>query len=178
MCENASSLTPLLIQHVGLSFYLCKSDRWKTKYYIFKFVFLVTNAILYLFICFFLFFYGHTCGTCKFQELNPSRSCHLHCSCGNAWSFNPLCWAEDGARTSVATQAAAVRFSSHCATAGTPEHTAFFFFFFFFLWPHPWHMEVPRLGVESKLQLPAYTTATAMLDLSCVFKLHYRSWQP
>ena len=26
---------------------------------------------------------------------------------------------------------------------------------------HPWHMEVPRLGVESKLQLPAYTTATA-----------------
>ena len=23
-----------------------------------------------------------------------------------------------------------------------------------------WHAEVPRLGVESELQLPAYTTAT------------------
>ena len=27
--------------------------------------------------------------------------------------------------------------------------------FFFFLWPHPWHMEVPRPGTESKLQLRA-----------------------
>ena len=38
-----------------------------------------------------------------------------------------------------------------------------FFFFppFFFLGPHPLHMEAPRLGVESELQLPAYTTATA-----------------
>ena len=27
-------------------------------------------------------------------------------------------------------------------------------------------MEVPRLGVESELQLPAYTTATATQDLS------------
>ena len=27
-------------------------------------------------------------------------------------------------------------------------------------------MEVPRLGVKSDLQLPAYTTATAMPDLS------------
>ena len=38
-------------------------------------------------------------------------------------------------------------------------------FFFFnlkkFLWPHPWHMEVPMLGVEWELQLPAYATATA-----------------
>ena len=29
-------------------------------------------------------------------------------------------------------------------------------------------MEVPRLGVKSELKLPAYTTATAMQDLSCV----------
>ena len=35
-----------------------------------------------------------------------------------------------------------------------------------FLGPHPWHMEVPRLEVESKLQLPAYTTATGTQDLS------------
>ena len=30
---------------------------------------------------------------------------------------------------------------------------------FFFLWPHPKHMEVPRLGVELEQQLQAYTTA-------------------
>ena len=35
-------------------------------------------------------------------------------------------------------------------------------------------MEVPRLGIESKLQLSAYTTAIAMQDLSCVCDL-YRS---
>ena len=36
----------------------------------------------------------------------------------------------------------------------------FFFFLFWFLGPHPWHMEVPRLGVELELQLLAYTTVT------------------
>ena len=30
--------------------------------------------------------------------------------------------------------------------------------------PHPQHMEVPRLGAELKLRLPAYTTATAAPD--------------
>ena len=34
-----------------------------------------------------------------------------------------------------------------------------FFFFFVSLGLHPRHMEVPRLGVESELKLPAYTTA-------------------
>ena len=33
-----------------------------------------------------------------------------------------------------------------------------------FLGPHLQHMEVPRLGVKSELQLPAYASATAMLD--------------
>jgi len=36
-------------------------------------------------------------------------------------------------------------------------------------------MEVPRLGVKSKLQLPAYATATAMPDLSLIFNLHHSS---
>ena len=36
----------------------------------------------------------------------------------------------------------------------------------FFSGLQPWHMEVPRLGVESELQLPAYTTATATQDPS------------
>ena len=36
--------------------------------------------------------------------------------------------------------------------------------FFFFLGPHLQHMDVTQLGVELKLQLLAYATATAMLD--------------
>ena len=46
-------------------------------------------------------------------------------------------------------------------------------FFFFFLGPHLWHMEVP----ESKLQLPAYTTATATRDPSLVCELYCSSQQ-
>ena len=38
-------------------------------------------------------------------------------------------------------------------------------------------MEVPRLGVKSKLQLPVYTTATATLDPSCICDLHRCSRQ-
>ena len=38
-------------------------------------------------------------------------------------------------------------------------------------------MEVPRLGVESELQMPAYTTATPTLDLSHVCDLHHSSQQ-
>ena len=43
-----------------------------------------------------------------------------------------------------------------------------FFCFFFFLELQLQHMEVPRLGVESEMQLPAYTTTTATWDLSHV----------
>ena len=42
----------------------------------------------------------------------------------------------------------------------------FFLFFFFFLQTHLQHMKIPRIGVESELQLTVYTTATAMLDPS------------
>ena len=38
-------------------------------------------------------------------------------------------------------------------------------------------MEVPRLGVKLELQLPAYTTATAMRDLSRICNLYHGSWQ-
>ena len=44
----------------------------------------------------------------------------------------------------------------------------FYFVFLLFLWAAPRHMEVPRLGVESELQPPAYTRATAMRDPSHV----------
>ena len=46
------------------------------------------------------------------------------------------------------------------------------FLFFVFLGLHPWHMEVPWLGVESELQLPAHATATATPVLSHVCDLH------
>ena len=47
---------------------------------------------------------------------------------------------------------------------------AFYIFFFFlvFLGPCLRHTEVPRLGVKLELQLPAYTTATAMSDLTYI----------
>ena len=38
-------------------------------------------------------------------------------------------------------------------------------------------MEVPRLGVELEVQLPDYTTATAMWDPSHIFDLHHSSQQ-
>ena len=38
-------------------------------------------------------------------------------------------------------------------------------------------MEVSRLEVELELQLPAYTTATAMRDLNHIFDLHHTSQQ-
>ena len=52
-----------------------------------------------------------------------------------------------------------------------------FVLFFVFLGPHPQHMDVPRLGVESELQLLAYTTATATPDPSCVCDLHHTTSQ-
>ena len=65
--------------------------------------------------------------------------------------------------------------------AEVPKHRLcsplFFFFFFSFLGPHPKHMEVPRLGVESELQLLACATATAMQHLSRVCDLHCTLWQ-
>ena len=44
----------------------------------------------------------------------------------------------------------------------------------FFLGPHLQHMEVPRPGVKSKMQLPAYATAQ---DPCHICNLHYSSWQ-
>ena len=41
--------------------------------------------------------------------------------------------------------------------AGLFPSKALFFYFVFFVGPHPQHMEVPRRGVKSELQLPAYS---------------------
>ena len=50
-------------------------------------------------------------------------------------------------------------------------------FFSCLLGPHLWHMDVPRRGVKSELQLSAYTTATATLDPSRVCNPHHSSCQ-
>ena len=49
--------------------------------------------------------------------------------------------------------------------------------FFFSLGLYPWHIEVPRLGIKSELQLPTTATASATRDLSRVCYLHHSSWQ-
>ena len=67
--------------------------------------------------------------------------------------------------------------------AGQNFNTYQFFFFKFLLFficlfraiPRP--VDVPRLGVESELQLPAYATATATQDPSHVWDLHRGSQQ-
>uniref|UniRef100_A0A8D1PEQ8 von Willebrand factor A domain-containing protein 8 n=1 Tax=Sus scrofa TaxID=9823 RepID=A0A8D1PEQ8_PIG len=46
-----------------------------------------------------------------------------------------------------------------CLFSFLPSFFLYFFSSFFLLGLHPWHMEVPRLGVELDLQLPACTTA-------------------
>ena len=49
---------------------------------------------------------------------------------------------------------------------------SFYLLIFSFYRRYLQHMEVPRLGIEFKLQLLAYTTATAMPDPSCICDLH------
>ena len=53
----------------------------------------------------------------------------------------------------------------------------YLFLSFVFLGLYLRHMELPRLGVESELQPPAYITATATWNLSHVCNLHHSSWQ-
>ena len=53
----------------------------------------------------------------------------------------------------------------------------FLFLFLLFIGLHRWHMEMPRLGSKSELQLLVYTTATAMPDPNCICDLHHSSKQ-
>ena len=50
-------------------------------------------------------------------------------------------------------------------------------FSFCLFWPYPQHVEDPSLAVNSELQQVAYTTVTAMLDLSSIWDLHHCSQQ-
>ena len=74
-----------------------------------------------------IFFYGHTCSTCKFlgQGLNLSHSCNLHHGCSNAGSFYPLRRARDQTWASAATWAPEVGFLMHYNRAVTPTQISF-----------------------------------------------------
>ena len=67
--------------------------------------------------------------------------------------------------------------ASNVASVAEERNFYFFFFFLVFLGLHPWHIEVPRLGVDSELELLAYTTAAATQNPSHVCDLHHGSWQ-
>ena len=107
-----------------------------------------------------------------------SHICDLHSNLWQHWILNPLSEARDGTCILKDTH---VRFLTCWATMGTLKISFFILHFVCvcvcLLGPYPWHMEVPRLGVKWKLQLPAYTIATAMPDLSRVYDLHHSSWQ-
>ena len=75
---------------------------------------------------------------------------------------------------------------THTPSPGLRKHLFFsfsfslslsFFFFLVFLGPQPRHVEGPRLGVQSELQLLAYTTAAATQDPNCVCDLRHSSRQ-
>ena len=104
---------------------------------------------------------------------DPSHIFDWHHSSRQHWILNSLSEARDQTRNLLVPRW--IRF--HCTMTGTPGLSLKKFLSFVFLGPHPWHVEVPRLGVELKLQLPAYTTATATQDPSHVCHLHHNSRQ-
>ena len=63
------------------------------------------------------------------------------------------CWGRD------------VNWYNHCGKQyGSSSENKIFYFsnLIFFLWPYPWHLEIPRAGIESKPQL--WLNATATVD--------------
>ena len=96
-------------------------------------------------------------------------SCNLGGSCSNAGSLTHC--ARPGIKP--------VSHRSRCIIdpAGPQQELSLLLIFFFFLRLPLWHMEVPRLGVKSELQLQASATPTATLDPSCLFDLHPNSSQ-
>ena len=71
--------------------------------------------------------------------------------------------------------------TSHSLNLGFSNPWFFVFVFVFghsvFLGLYLQHSEVPRLGVQSELYLPAYARATATWDPSSICDLYHSSWQ-
>ena len=112
--------------------------------------------------------------SCRLRVTEPGRRTHAHLQpCGSQGTLAPslphLLPASDKQPCRPHTYS-----SSHMLL---PLGLSVFFFLLCFLESHPWCMETPRLGIESELQLPAYTTATAISDPSRVCSLHHSSRQ-
>ena len=101
---------------------------------------------------------------------DTSRVCDLHHISLQRQILNPLTKARD--QNCVLIDISRVAY--HWATMGIPINN---FIFSCFLGLQLWHTEVPRLGVESELQLLAYATATPVEDLSHICDLHHSSQQ-
>ena len=85
-------------------------------------------------------------------------------------------WARDRTPATVTTQATAM--TCWILNLLCCKRTLIYLFIYLpTLGLHPWHMEVPRLGVELELQLPDCATATATLDPSHIRSLCRNSWQ-
>ena len=101
--------------------------------------------------------------------------CLFVCFC--LFGLAPLACGSFQARGRIGAVATGLRYSSQQCWILPFLKFISYFLFFCFLGLQPWHMELPRLGVESELQLPAYATATATGDPSCICDLHHSSWQ-
>ena len=104
---------------------------------------------------FFSSFFGRTRGIRQFpsQGSNPS------------YILNPPRWAVDW----TGNTSGIIQIINPLCHSGNSKNLNFKSFLWYtllfvcvFLGPHPWHREVPRLGGELELQLPAYATTTAM----------------
>ena len=95
----------------------------------------------------------------------PCKACKLHGSASASPSLNSL-------RASV---------NSLWLLCSQCISYTFYLFFCFFPFSFQGHicgnMDVPKLGAESQLQLPAYATATATQDPSCTCDLCHSLWQ-
>ena len=140
----------------------------------------------------FIFFNSHSRSICKFGGQGLHLSCKTPAQdpypTAKGWGSNPPC-PRDKARFFACCATAGIPEANLLSmmpnTTGQPKapkrsgpvpptsHISstrqnllcfYFYFFVLLLGPPPWHMEVPRLGVRLELQLPAYTTATAMPD--------------
>ena len=93
---------------------------------------------------------------------------------GATWNHHPLSSASPNLHEPVC--------MSCCLFMSSTSFLSHFIYLFIvhlfcFRGSHTQHMEVPRRGVESELQPPAYTTATATPDLSCICDLCHSSRQ-
>ena len=97
------------------------------------------------FLCWDCFPRKHLNGVCWWQGSSPGQEQPYLISCVEDWKSSVL--------------------TLHSGSCLERNHlflfVLFFSFFLCFLGLHPWHMEVPRWGFESELQLRAYTTAPA-----------------